>query len=281
MKAPCVVIGGGLSGLAAAIRLARFSPGIILLEQHSRLGGLNSYYYRNKTLFETGLHAITNYAEPGNKKAPLNRLFRQLKINRKNLDFHQQLGSEIHFSNRAALTFTNDFSVLQEDILLQFPHCASGFAQLCKFLDEFDPFRLTPYRSARDFLQKMVNDPLLVEMLMCPLMYYGSSIENDMDLSQFAIMFQAIYREGFFRPGGTIKDFLKILSNHLLALGGTIRRSQKVDKILYTKKKFMAFYSNQENSSSAITYSPLSATLRLKPYSTTGLQKTNPSALAS
>jgi len=83
---PLLIIGGGLSGLAAALRFARFIPDVLLLEQHSRIGGLNSYYYRNKRLFETGLHAITNYAEAKDKKAPLNRLLRQLKIKRKELD---------------------------------------------------------------------------------------------------------------------------------------------------------------------------------------------------
>lgn len=237
MKAPCIVIGGGLSGLAAAIRLARFSPGITLLEQHSRLGGLNSYYYRNNSLFETGLHAITNYAEPENKKAPLNRLFRQLKISRKSLEFHQQNGSEIHFSNQAKLRFTNDLDLLTDEIKTHFPHCIVGFTQLLSFLDAFDPFRLTPYRSTKEFLGEMISDSLLVDMLMCPLMYYGSSIENDMDLSQFAIMFQAIYREGFFRPGGTIKDFLTILSEHLTSLGGTILRNRRVKKILVHNNK--------------------------------------------
>lgn len=233
MKAPCIVIGGGLSGLAAAIRLARFTPDVLLLEMHTRLGGLNSYYFRNKTLFETGLHAITNYAEPGNKRAPLNRLLRQLKLNRKSLIFHQQKQSEIVFSNRESLAFSNDFETLRQEIRLKFPRAENSFNELCTFLEQFDPFKPTPFRSAKDYLLSTLKDQLLVDMLLCPLMYYGSSVENDMDLSQFAIMFQAIYREGFFRPSGTIKDFLSIFSDHLKHLGGTIRLGAKVERILY------------------------------------------------
>ena len=37
-------------------------------------------------------------------------------------------------------------------------------------------------------------------MLLCPLMFYGSAREDDMDLGQFAIMFRALYLEGFARP---------------------------------------------------------------------------------
>jgi phytoene dehydrogenase-like protein len=108
---PLVIIGGGLSGLAAALRFARFIPDVLVLEKHSRVGGLNSYYYRNNRLFETGLHAITNYAPPKVKSAPLNRLLRQLKIKRNELDLHQQNQSEIRFLDRESLLFSNDFSL--------------------------------------------------------------------------------------------------------------------------------------------------------------------------
>jgi len=70
VKVPFLAIGGGLSGLAAAIRFARFNPEVLILEKHTRIGGLNSYFYRNNRIFETGLHAITNYAEAGDRKAP-------------------------------------------------------------------------------------------------------------------------------------------------------------------------------------------------------------------
>lgn len=234
MKAPCVVIGGGLSGLAAAIRLARFIPDVVLLEQHTRIGGLNSYYYRNKSLFETGLHAITNYAEKGDKRAPLNRLFRQLKLKRNDFSFLQQKTSEIFFADRQQILFSNDFSLLQEEIEKKFPHSLDGFSRLCLFLEEFDPFRPTGFRSARSFLLEYLKDALLVDMLLCPLMYYGSSVENDMDLSQFAIMFQAIYKEGMFRPEGTIKEFLDMLSDYFTQLGGSIRLGCRVRSLATT-----------------------------------------------
>ena len=77
-----IIIGGGLSGLAAGIRAARFGQKTLILEQHSLPGGLNSYYVRQGRLLETGLHAMTNCAAPRDKHAPLNRLFRQLGLSR-------------------------------------------------------------------------------------------------------------------------------------------------------------------------------------------------------
>lgn len=237
MHVPLVIIGGGLSGLAAALRFARFIPDVLLLEQHSRIGGLNSYYYRNNRLLETGLHAITNYAPATEKKAPLNRLLRQLKIKRKELDLHQQIQSEIRFLDRESLLFSNDFTLFDSEIRNKFPHSHPGFMKLLGLIDRYEPFKTVPFISAKKVIQEHLHDPLLTDMLLCPLMYYGSSIENDMDLGQFVIMFRAIFQEGMFRPGGSIKDLLDLLLRHYQTHGGTLRTKATVSQILHQGKK--------------------------------------------
>lgn len=237
MHIPLLIIGGGLSGLAAAVRFARFIPDVLLLEQHSRVGGLNSYYYRNNRLFETGLHAITNYAPPKEKNAPLNRLLRQLKIKRNELELHQQNQSEIRFSGQESLLFSNDFNLLETEITEKFPGSLDGFQRLLQLINGYDPFRPLPFISAKQVIQEHLHNTLLTDMLLCPLMYYGSSIENDMDLGQFVIMFRAIFQEGMFRPGGTIKDLLDLLLRHYTENGGKIRTRARVSKILHSSRK--------------------------------------------
>ncbi len=247
MSLPVLVIGGGLSGLAAAIRIARFNQNVLLVEQHSRLGGLNSYFYRNKKLFETGLHAITNYAEPQDRKAPLNRLLRQLKLKRSELSFCQQLQSKILFQGCEELSFSNDFELLTTEIAEKFPKVVDNFYKLLAFLSEFNPFSPAPFRSARAFLAEKLQHPLLIEMLLCPLMYYGSSHEDDMDLAQFAIMFRAIFQEGMFRPCGTIKDLLDLLADHLQHCGGEIHINSKIERIVQGEESaFARFASGKE-----------------------------------
>jgi phytoene dehydrogenase-like protein len=229
---PLVIIGGGLSGLAAGIRFARFGQKVLILEKHSKPGGLNSYYYRQGRLFETGLHAITNYAPPGIKHAPLNRLLRQLKIPRKQFTTLEQLCSEVHFHGKATLRFSNDFTLLQNEVSKNFPHESERFDSLIQKLNAYDPFAVKSRISTRKVLAESLHDDLLIDMLLCPLMFYGGSEEHDIDFSQFVIMFRSIFQEGFFRPAGTIKNLLDSLIDQLHDFGGEIRFKATVEEIL-------------------------------------------------
>ena len=226
-----IIIGGGLSGLAAGIRAARFGRKVLILEQHWQPGGLNSYYSRQGFLLETGLHAMTNFAPPGIKQAPLNRLFRQLKLSRKQFATHEQQGSEVIFPAHS-LCFSNDLALLTEEVGREFPGAIDNFLHLVELVREYDPFAPRPWISAREFISAVIGNRLLEDMLLLPLMVYGNSEEHDMDLSQFVIMFQAIFLEGFFRPGETIKELLDMLVAHYKSFGGEIRYRAQVERLV-------------------------------------------------
>jgi len=227
-----IIIGGGLSGLAAGIRAARFGRKTLVLEQHSLPGGLNSYYFRHGHLLETGLHAMTNFAPVGDKRAPLNRLFRQLKLSRKRFVTREQFGSEIIFPEHR-LRFSNDLSLLIEEVTREFPASGPPFLCLVKEMEAYDPFAPAPWRSARKYLSEQLKNPLLENMLLLPLMVYGNAEEQDMDLGQFAIMFRALFLEGFFRPEETIREFLGLLLDKFRAFGGEIRFKTEVAEIVH------------------------------------------------
>jgi len=232
-----IIIGGGLSGLAAGIRFARFGGSVLILEKHAIPGGLNSYYFRKGFLLETGLHAMTNFAEPGDKRAPLNRLFRQLKFSRHDFITHEQFSSLIHFPAGNTLRFSNDFSLLQEEIASRFPAEIDGFNSLLAVVNGYDPFTPKAWISTRVMLARFLHDPLLIDMILLPLMVYGNSEEHDMDFPQFVIMFRSIYQEGFFRPDGTMKDFLALLVDKFTSYGGEIRYNSQVQSIGITDQQ--------------------------------------------
>ena len=106
-----IIIGAGLSGLAAGIRLAYYEQRVCILERHYTIGGLNSFYRLRGRDYDVGLHAVTNYATKGARKGPLVRLMRQLRLSWDDFSLAPQLGSAIAFPG-VRLAFNNDIDLL-------------------------------------------------------------------------------------------------------------------------------------------------------------------------
>lgn len=218
-----IIIGAGMSGLAAGIRLAYYDKSVCILERHTTIGGLNSFYRLRRRNYDVGLHAVTNYADPGTKTGPLSKLLRQLRLKWEDFDLRPQTESSIVFPGHI-LKFTNTFSVLFNQIAEQFPKQADNMRRLLKRIDEHDPLNLNrKAESGREVVGSYISDPLLVDMLFCPLMFYGSATARDMDFSQFVIMFKSIFYEGFGRPFQGIRLILKKLVKHFRSFGGELR----------------------------------------------------------
>ncbi len=228
-----IIIGAGMSGLAAGIRLAYFDRKVLICEQHTVSGGLNSYYRRQGRVLDVGLHAMTNYVSRKNRRAPLNKLLRQLKLKWDDFDLVEQNHSSIAFPD-CSLSFSNDLALFKQEIAETFQSQVDSFVKLVEHIEEYDALNLQDggFQSARKTLAGFISDPLLVEMLMCPLMYYGSAWEDDMDFSQFAIMFRSIFLEGFCRPRNGVMTIIKVLEDKYRACGGEVRFRSGVEKIL-------------------------------------------------
>ncbi|MCF6227277.1 MAG: NAD(P)/FAD-dependent oxidoreductase [Planctomycetes bacterium] len=227
-----IIIGAGMSGLAAGIRLAMFDKRVCVLERHYVWGGLNSFYNFKGHQFDVGLHAMTNYAPKGARGLPLTRLLKQLRIRWHELDLHQQSFSRVSFPS-AQLKFSNDFELLRSEIAAAFPSQIDGFDNLTRQVDDFNELDLNaPQQDARKIVESCITDPLLVDMLFCPLMFYGSARENEMDWDQFVVMFKSIYLEGFSRPAAGVRHVLKLLTSRFRNAGGEMRLSTGVAKIL-------------------------------------------------
>jgi phytoene dehydrogenase-like protein len=227
-----IVVGAGMSGLAAAIRLAMYDKKVCLLEQHALAGGLNSYYRRGVRKLDVGLHAMTNYAPPQNRSCPLGKMLKQLRLPREVLQLMPQKQSCIAFPS-ARLNFSNEPALLQSDVARHFPSQADPFMKLWQALAGVNIGDLkAPWASAREFVKQHIREPLLEDMIFCPVLYYGSAWEDDMDLQQFAVMFQSIFMEGFCRPEGGIRPLLKWLVDRYKTLGGDLRYRTTVTEIL-------------------------------------------------
>lgn len=225
------IIGAGMSGLAAGIRLAHFGKRVCIFESHNAPGGLNSFYSIDGRKYDVGLHAMTNYARPGMRKAPLSRVLRQLRISFDELGLAEQVGSRVAFPG-LDLRFGNDFELLRSEVAEKFPAQVDGFAKLVQAVEAYeDPQLNKPYQSAREVARSCLSDPLLEEMLFCPLMYYGSASEDDMDFGQFSIMFRSIFMEGLGRPREGVRRVIRLLLDRFRKSGGIRKMKTGVARI--------------------------------------------------
>lgn len=226
-----VIIGAGMSGLAAGIRLAYFDRRVCIVEKHYAFGGLNSYYRLHGRDFDVGLHAVTNYVGPEVRSSPLAKLLRQLRLSREELDLCEQSYSEVRFPHRR-LRFSNGIELLTDEIAESFPDEIDRFGRLVAAIRAYDDTRLDhAYQAARPVLRDFLNDRMLIEMLLCPVMYYGNADEGDMDFTQFVTMFKALYCEGFARPRAGVRTIIKALVRKYRACGGKLKMRCGVERI--------------------------------------------------
>jgi len=82
-----VVIGSGMGGLAAAAALARSGRSVLVLEQHSQLGGLTQTFRRGEYSFAPGVHYIGGVGDAPGPEGQFGRLL------------HRFAGEELRFAS--------------------------------------------------------------------------------------------------------------------------------------------------------------------------------------
>ena len=218
-----LILGAGMSGLAAGVRAAMFGQRVCIIERHTTIGGLNSYYRLRGRTFDVGLHALTNYAPPGWRRGPLAKVLRHLRLPYEELELAPQQGSAICFPG-VTLRFNNHLDLLREEIRREFPSAIEGFDRLVATLPGYgDLGRSGTQWSARQVLQQTLGNPRLCDMLLCPVLFYGGSREEDIEFGQFAVLFRAIFLEGLARPRAGVRRILKLLVRQYKRFGGELR----------------------------------------------------------
>lgn len=226
-----IVIGAGLSGLAAGVRLAQFDQKVVVLERHSLWGGLNSFYKQGGHRFDTGLHALTNFAEKGARGKPLTRVLRQLRLRHQDLALQEQRHSKIVFPD-VTLSFSNDFERLRSEVHEAFPSEREGFDRLAADMAATGYAEMPKPAFAREVLAEYLTDPLLTDLLLHPILWYGSPTPEDVTWPVFVVMWKSLYEEGFARPEGGIRPLLDLLRKRYLELGGELRMRSGVQELL-------------------------------------------------
>ncbi len=233
MAFDAVIIGAGPAGLAAAARLAHFGVSVCLLEAHRRPGGLSSWHHVRGREISSGLHAFTNY-NPDGRGGPLGKLLRQLRLKYADLELRPQGRSAIRFPS-AALDFSNDPELIRQRVAAAFPAGIDGFDRFRRLVRETDEGEFTTRQtSAREVLEAHIREPLLADMLLCPVMFYGNPGgvgdgrdgargRPDMDWLLFCVVWKCIFESGFAHPARGMRPLWEALAGRIAADGGLVR----------------------------------------------------------
>jgi phytoene dehydrogenase-like protein len=228
-----IVIGGGLAGLTCANMLARGGHSVLLLEQHSKLGGLANWFKRRGHIFDIALHGFP---------------FGMIKTCRKY--WTPEIASMIvqlkgiRFDN-PQFSFTTtydreDFTrILQERFKIPRENIENFFntARNMNFYDDQS-------MATKEFFEKFFpGHDEVVRMLMEPIAYANGSTLDDPAIS-YGIVFSNFMSKGIYTVRGGTDQFMGKIRDELLKNGVDIQTKCLVGKIITMDRKVAGVIAN-------------------------------------
>ncbi len=216
-----IVIGAGLAGMTAANTLARAGHKVLLLEQHSKLGGLATWFRRpGGQIFDVSLHGF-----PVGMIKSCRRYW-----NAEIADSIVQLKS-IRFDNpmfSLATTFDReDFSRLLTGRFHVPVETVNAFFDAARNMNFYDDQAITTGR----FLEKYFpGRPDVVRLLMEPITYANGSTLEDPALT-YGIVFSNFMSKGVYTFQGGTDRLVGLMREEMLQRGVDICTSSKAEKI--------------------------------------------------
>jgi len=219
-----VVIGAGLAGMTGARQLARMGRSVLLLEQHSQLGGLAAWFRRPRGhVFDVALHGFPfgmvkscrKYWSPAVAGA-----IRQL--------------ADIRFANpdfTLQTTFDRaDFTRLLTERFRAPAATVEAFFSHLRAMNYYDRDGRTTGELFEEFFPAR---PDIHRLLLEPIAYANGSTLDDPAIT-FGIVFSNFMSRGVFTFTGGTDAFIAALRDELLAAGVEIATSASAEKIHIT-----------------------------------------------
>ncbi len=246
--AEVIVIGGGIGGLSAAVRLRQRGFAVTVVEKEPRLGGYAISYCRNGYNFDLALHVVPSGGGNQEFYAMAKKLDLQLDFIRLTNGFGVHLG-DYYFQ------MPNSYNELFEKLADEFPAERHGLQSFRKDLEKhvkvyaplFD-ITVSKLRSLPPFFLKIpaflkhsslgtdqyfsrfFTDKKLMAILFQPAVFMGIPMK-DFATVNFMMMFYLLMKNGMYTIAGGGQALTDELGKKFLQIGGKLHLSESVEKI--------------------------------------------------
>lgn len=251
------MIGAGLAGLAATLKLVQNSHHVLLLEQNKQVGGYAVNFSRQQFRIEGALQSVTG-CRPGGA------FYQILQM----IDFHEkidfikipQLKNQIDLSTRSSFVYMDNYENFIQGMQFKYPKEIKSLKKflrkgigMAKFLANWNisPFKVkikligknlhrlprliyNYKRSAEDLMNRHFQNEELKKELFSYANYLGADDEDLSAIVFFAAIFAKFTQEDFYIKGGS-GSLTQAFAHEIRALGGKIMTQTKVTGINYAQ----------------------------------------------
>ncbi len=239
-----VVIGSGIGGLCCGALLAKAGMKVLVLEQHSKIGGYAHNFKRRSYTFESGIHSV-----PFGPDGTLMHILKVLGIEKKivPLEISEMYHVDIPEGSFTMPSRTEDineflrsFCGKPEELSLLINEFDRFYQHICEpvfdfennfkpednsFVSQFHNFSYTNH------LKSLLSNQQIYTLLAAQWPYSGISAEAGGALFSFT-MFLLHYRDGSYYCKGGFSSLAQAFSDLITSQGGAVLTRQKVNKLI-------------------------------------------------
>ena len=272
-----VIVGSGISGLAAAACLSKMGKKVCVLEQHYTAGGMTHVYKRNGYEWDVGVHYIGDMQTPdalGRKIfdyisdsnlhwTAMDKCFDRIFLGKKSYDLKASKDkNDSTYRDQLVSLFPNETKVIDEYLsAVAKARIGVKFYTIKKLLPSWTSFifnllirkkaTLNFYKTAREVLESFTDNQELISVLTAQWGDYGLPPSE----ASFVIhsMVSHHYTQGGFYPVGGSSEIAKTIIPVIKKSGGDVFTYANVNEIVIEKNQVQGVRLNNGDCISAKT----------------------------
>ena len=225
-KYDVIVIGSGLGGLTCANRLARADHSVLLLEYHTQLGGLATWFKRGGHIFDVSLHGFP-YGMVKTCKKYWSKEIKDSIVPLENIVFDNP-----QFSLTTTFSKQDFIRLLQEKFGIA-PSVVTDFFRTVDGMNFYDDQSMT----TRELFDRFFPGRSDVHRLLMEPITYANGSTLDEPAITYGIVFSNFMNKGVYTFEGGTDKLIGMMADELQKNGVTICTGAKVDRIVVEQGK--------------------------------------------